>query len=452
MIRNFHVAVTVRVLLLAVSILLVVYLGLQLQLWINATLLLIVVAVQVWELIRYVERSNRDVARFLVGIRQDDFTQSFRANGRGGSHDELRRGMAEVIDVFRRVRSEREESFHYLSTVVQHVEIGLIAVAEDGAVELINPAAKRCLGVGQARHIRDIERHSAELAAAIGEIRPGGRLLLKMDRSTGTAELTLAATNVRIGDRSLKLISVHDIARELDERELEAWQQLAQILNHEIANSIAPIASLATTARDLLHDVESKQAADTGYRLDAGSFADLEEIVGTIAKRSQGLVRFTEEYRRLARLPHPRIRAVPLQGLLDRVKQLLLARPESGSLSVTSSVSPPELELMADAELLEQALLNIGLNAVQALQNQDDGAIELCARLGDGGRTVIQVSDNGPGISETALEKIFVPFFSTKEEGSGIGLSLARRIVKMHGGDIRVVASPGERTVFTLRF
>jgi nitrogen fixation/metabolism regulation signal transduction histidine kinase len=437
---------------MAANSLLIALAGLRLHLEISATLLLAVLAAQIWDLIRYVERSNREVASFLAAIRQDDFSQSYPADGRGGAHDALRRQMTEVVTVFRRVRSEREESFHYLRTLVRHVEIGLIVVADDGGVALLNPAAKRLLGVGAARHLREIEPHSAELATAIGEIPPGGRSLLKLDRDTGTAELTLAATNVRIGERSLKLISLHDIARELDERELEAWQQQAQVLNHEIANSIGPIASLATTARDLLHDLESEPGGDVRPRLESGPLSDLHEIVGAIARRSQGLVRFTEEYRRLTRLPRPRIREVRLRALLDGVKQLLLARPEIRSLRVTTGVDPPELELMADGELVEQALLNIGLNAVQALQGQEDGTIELRAGLGEGGRIVIRVADNGPGISEAALEKIFVPFFSTKAEGSGIGLSLARRIVKMHGGDIRVDAAPGERTVFSLRF
>ena len=451
-IRNFHLAVTTRALLMAANSLLLAFAGLRLHLEISATLLLAVLVAQVWDLIRYVERSNREVASFLAAIRQDDFSQSYPTDGRGGSHDALRRQMTTVVDVFRRVRSEREESFHYLRTLVRHVEIGLIVVADDGSVELINPAAKRLLGVGAARHIREVERHSSELAAAISEIPPRGRSLLKLDRDTGTAELTLAATEVRIGGRSLKLISLHDIARELDERELEAWQQQAQVLNHEIANSIGPIASLATTARGLLHDLESEPGGDIRPRLESDPLSDLHEIVGVIVRRSQGLVRFTEEYRRLTRLPRPRIREVRLRRLLDGVKQLLLARPEIGSLRVTIGVDPPELELMADGELVEQALLNIGLNAVQALQGQEDGTIELRAGLGEGGRIVIRVADNGPGISEAALGKVFVPFFSTKAEGSGIGLSLARRIVKMHGGDIRVDAAPGERTVFSLRF
>jgi nitrogen fixation/metabolism regulation signal transduction histidine kinase len=452
MFKRFHFAVTIRALLMAVNCLLIAFVGLRLHLVINAVMLSMLLAAQVWELIRYVERSNRDVARFLTGLRQDDLSQSFRDDDRGGSHGELRRELAEAIALFRKTRSEREEDFHYLSTAIKHVEIGLIAVTDEGDVELVNPAARRCLGIGAARHVREIARQSPEMAAAIENIRPGARSLLKLDRTAGIAELALAATKVRIGARSLKLISLHDIARELDKRELEAWQQLARILSHEIANSIAPIASLATTARDQLLDLETNRSDDADYRLNAESFADLNEMIATIAKRSEGLVRFIEEYRRLTRLPPPRIRVVGLQELLERVRKLLLARPDIGSSVVKADVIPPTLELMADGELVEQALLNIGINALQALHDQDEGTIELTARLGDGGRTLIRVSDNGPGISEAALSKVFVPFFSTRSEGSGIGLSLARQIVTMHGGDIGVVSPPGGRTTFTLRF
>lgn len=450
--RHFHIAVVTRAILLAATCLLLVYVTAHLHLKITAVLVAALLAIQVWGLIHYVEKSNRDVSRFLTGIQQDDFSQSFPDDGRNGSHRELQRALNEVTAEFRRVRAEREESFRYLNTIVTHIETGLVAVAKDGQVELINPAARRLLGMESVRSIGDLKRRSEPLAAAIESLRPGERSLLRLESDGGATELSLAATEVRIGGRGLKLIAAYDIARELDARELEAWGQLSKVLSHEIANSITPIASLAATATDLLSNVETGRAAGDNYSVNAATFGDLTEVVGTISQRSQGLVRFIEAYRRLTHLPPPSFRIVRLSDLLTRVKQLLLARPDAGSIRIECSVDPAGLELSADSDLVEQALINIGINSIEALRDRDDGVIELCARLGERGRVMIQVSDNGPGISQTAAEKVFVPFFSTKAGGSGIGLSLARQIARLHGGDITVASSPGGRTVFTLRF
>jgi len=449
--RSFRLAVAARTLLLVATCLLIVFAAAVLHLKITTVLLMVVLAIQVRDLIHYVERSNRDVTRFLTCVRQDDFTATFVDDGRGGSHAELRRELAEVLAAFRRIRAEREESFHYLNTIVQHIEVGLLAVTDDDVIELINPAARRLLGTGSVRALRDLERRSPGLAAAVSELRPGERSLLRLGRDLDGAELVMAATQLRIGSRSLKLISLHDIAQELDERELEAWQQMARVLSHEIANSIAPIASLAATARELLDELGVRDEGGDGDVPDTGPAADLVEVVDTIAQRSRGLVHFVDEYRRLTRLPTPKFRTVRLDGLLERVARLLMARPDAAGVRVSSRVQPDGLELTADPELVEQALLNIGINALQALQDHEGGRVEINAELGRGGRTVIRVSDNGPGISEGALGKIFVPFFTTKEGGSGIGLNLARQAIRLHGGDIGVGAGEGE-TTFTLRF
>jgi nitrogen fixation/metabolism regulation signal transduction histidine kinase len=422
------------------------------RLGITSAVVAVVLTFQVWNLIRYVERSNRDVRRFLDGVKEDDFSQSFADDGRGGTHKELRRALRDVLARFRRVRAEREESLRYLSTVITHVDTGLIAVTPDGKIELINPAARRVLDLGSARDLRDLARRSEPLAAAIEGLPPGQRMLLPLDRDGETAQLSIAATELKIRSRVLKLVSLRDISRELDARELAAWQQQGRVLSHEIVNSVTPVASLATTARELLDAVGAEKADGTGYRMDAETYSDLNDVVETIAERSQGLVRFVEAYRRLTRLPAPRFEVSPLSDLLLRVRQLLAARPDARSVRFAGSVEPDCLEITADVDLVEQALLNIGINAVQALQGRPDGVIELSGRLGPRGRVVVEVADNGPGISPAALEKVFVPFFTTREGGTGIGLSLARQIVRLHGGDITATSAPGERTVLTLRF
>ncbi|MEM7788914.1 MAG: HAMP domain-containing sensor histidine kinase, partial [Bacteroidota bacterium] len=214
-----------------------------------------------------------------------------------------------------------------------------------------------------------------------------------------------------------------------------AWQQLTRVLTHEITNSVAPIASLAGTARGLV---------DAGDRE-----ADVREALATIEKRSRGLVAFVDSYRTLARLPAPEARVTLAADLLGGVATLM--RASAPGVHIAVDVTPERLEVVADPDLVEQALVNLVLNAVEALDEQPDGRVVLRAYAGTGGRAVIEVEDNGPGLLPEVRERVFVPFFSTKAGGSGIGLSLSHRIARLHGGTLTVASEPDEQTVFTMR-
>jgi nitrogen fixation/metabolism regulation signal transduction histidine kinase len=449
--RNFHVAVVARTALLTGTCLALVYTAAVAKLEFTTVVIALVLAYQVWALIRYVEKCTRDVTRLLISIRQDDFSQSFPDDGRGGSHRALHRAMAEVLSEFNKVRAGREANFRYMNTIITHVETGLIGVGADGEIKLINPAAKRLLDAEPVHRLQDLARVRRPVADAIGELEPGGRSLVRFDRDGKTSHLSLAATEIRLADRVVKIVSLHDIGRELDERELETWRQLGRVLSHEIINSVTPIASLASSTRRMLGSAGCN--GQTGsYSIETDAYEDLENVMETIAKRSQGLVRFVEDYRRLTRLPKPVQQVIRLSDLLSRVEQLLLARPDTGSIRIETSVEPPSLELMADPDLVEQIIINIGANAIQALDGREDGLVEISGRMGERGAVVIEVADNGPGIADSAIGRVFTPFFTTKTGGTGIGLSLARQIMRLHGGDVGVTSVPNKRTVFTLHF
>jgi nitrogen fixation/metabolism regulation signal transduction histidine kinase len=449
--RNFHVSVLARVALLTGTCLALVYAAVVAKLGFSTVVVALVLSYQVWALIRYVEKCTRDVTRLLTSIRQDDFSQSFPDDGRGGSHRALHRAMRDVLLEFNNVRAGREASYRYLNTIVMHVETGLIGVNTDSEITLINPAAKRLLDTGPVHKLQDLARTRRPVADAIDGLEPGGRSLVRFVRDGKTRHVSLAATEIKLADGVVKIVSLHDIGRELDDRELETWRRMGRVLSHEIINSVTPIASLATSTHEMLGSA-GRDVASGSYTIGPDAFEDLERIVETIATRSEGLVRFVEDYRRLTRLPAPDRRLIRLSDLISRVEQLLLARPDAGSIRIETTVEPPSLELMADADLVEQTLINIGANAMQALDGRDDGLVEIEGRLGERGAVVIEVADNGPGIDESAIGRVFAPFFTTKTGGTGIGLSLARQIMRLHEGDIGVTSSPGERTVFALRF
>jgi nitrogen fixation/metabolism regulation signal transduction histidine kinase len=441
--KNFRLVCTVRTVVLAATLALSLYLIMQTRLYATAAISIAAVIYQIGTLIHYVDKSNRDLSRFLLSVKHTDFTSTFPDDGKEGSHRELRETFDSVLKELRQTRGEREEQYRYLQTVVQHIGIGLIAFDLSGHIDLVNSAAKRLLGVTSLRNINDLDRLSQGLSARLHGLTSGQRQLYKIELPGEILQVSIAATEFKLGQRAIKLVSFQNIASELAEREMEAWQQLVRVLTHEIMNSITPISSLASTSRQMLEN--GQVSGESGPE-------DLLNAVTTIEKRSQGLLHFVDAYRSLTRVPRPRFKIVRASDLLERIAQLAGSRPDASNVVITVDCQPPTLELTADPDLVEQVLINLTANAVQALDGQAGGEVQLLSRLSERGRVLILVRDNGPGISPEALESIFVPFYTTKKDGTGIGLSLSRQIMRLHKGEISVSSVPGEGAAFTLRF
>lgn len=394
-------------------------------------------------LVHYTEKTVRDLTHFLESVRYADFTQRFTSGGRGPPFEELRDAFEEVTDEFRRVRAEREEQVQYLEQIVQHLGVALIAYRDDGTVELMNGAARRLLQTGPIRNVEALGRVSPKLVDALERLGASEKAMIEADVEDRTLQLDVKVRRFRIRGEAHALASIQDLRNQLEEKEMEAWQELTSVLTHEIMNSVAPISSLASTAQRRLQHC-SDQNSD-------GEVDDIQEAVETIRRRSEGLVNFVDAYRSFTDIPSPTFEILNAADVLTNVRRLLTAQIDEERLSVDIGVKPPDLTLTADPDLIEQALLNLSLNAVQAVEDVEDAVIELRAYVDHQSRPVIQVEDNGPGIPDDVQERIFVPFFSTKENGSGIGLSLTRQIMRLHDGTISVNSESG-RTVFTLRF
>lgn len=399
---------------------------------------------QVSALARAVDRANRDLARFFQSVRYGDFTQAFRGRDPDRSFRELHAALAEVMGAFRKARAEKEEQALYLRTVVQHIGIGLVVFEPDGEVDLVNDAARRLFKLVQLKNIRNLEdRHPALVKTLLG-MKPRERALVKAEIGDEQLQLSLYATEFKLRGQEFRLVSIQDIRGELEEKEIEAWQKLIRVLTHEIMNSMTPISSLASTVQDLV-------AGAPKAEVDAEAAKDIQAALRTIQKRSEGLLHFVDGYRSLARISKPNLKLFPARDLFTNVNQLLGARLAERNVHLNVSSSPAAVELLADPDLLEQVLINLVLNGVDATVGREAPRVEIAASLDERGRPVIQVKDNGSGIVPENLDKVFVPFFSTKEGGSGIGLALSRQIMRLHNGSISVASKPGE-TVFTLRF
>lgn len=443
--RNFRLQCLLRVIFLGLTLALFAFLALQTALYATLALVGALIAYQTVSLIRYVEITNRQLTRFLQSIEYADLSQTFTGRRLGASFDALHAAFTEVTNAFRKVRAEREEQYRYLQTVVQHVGVGVVAFQPNGEVELMNTVARRLLGAGASiRNLAAMPADHGRLVETLMRLNPGEKTLEKV----GELQLSLHATEFKMQDRRLKLVTVQNIQSELEEKEMEAWQNLIRVLTHEIMNSVTPIASLASTANDLI----TANVKRDEQNAEDESMGDIRMALQTIQTRCEGLLHFVEAYRNLTRIPPPEFQIIPVAGMFERVAHLLQPQMADHDITLHISVEPNQLEITADPELIEQVLINLVMNAIQALDGRENATIRLQAGINEQGRVILQVRDNGPGILEDVQVKIFIPFFTTRQDGSGIGLSLSRQIMRLHRGAISVRSVPNEETTFTLRF
>jgi len=407
-----------------------------------------VALIQAGLVIRFVTRSNRELARFLGAIRYDDFSQSFSIGHLGGSFRELGGALEDVMRRLRGVRLSDEARRRYREALVEQVPVALLSIRDDGTVELVNSAARRLLDAPGTMTVDALDAYGAGFRRDIAQCRPGERTLTRTELDGVQRHLILSTTQITFGTRSERLTSLQDIQSELDTSELSAWQDMVRVLSHEILNSLTPIASLARTADEIVEELEER-----GPGGDPEPMVDLRDAVQTLARRSDGLLRFVKSYRQLAQMPPPSLRPIAVRAYFRRLERL--ARAEWSGRGVVLHVREPAggLELLADESLLDQAIINLLRNAADAAAGASaEPQVWLAGGVSERGRAVIEIADNGPGFADEIKDKIFLPFFTTKPDGSGIGLALARQIMLIHKGAITASARAGGGALFRLMF
>jgi nitrogen fixation/metabolism regulation signal transduction histidine kinase len=446
--RHFRLSVVVQVALIALVCVVAAYLIVATSYYATIALVVIVLSVQVASLLHYVQRTNRDLGRFLLMVEHSDFSQTFSAEQTTGSFRELASAFERVLQRFRETRTAKEEQASYLNTLVQHVPIAVIAADRSGHVDLFNNAARRLFGVAELRNLHDLETFGPDFANEILSLAPGQQQLLKVTRNNELLQLNASATELRMRGRDLTIVTLQDIRRELEARELTAWQNLIRVLTHEIMNSVTPISSLAVTAGELLADAQASSAPSAAE----AAVRDAKDAVDTIAQRGTGLVHFVESYRRLTHLPKPTLRSFSVAELFSHIRQLMARELQTRSIELSQSVDREVAQLTGDSELIEQAVINLVKNAIDAVSDAASPEIGMSAYIDPAGRPTIAVADNGQGMDEAVRENIFVPFYTTKREGTGVGLSVVQQIMRSHQGSVEVASAPGEGTEIRLVF
>lgn len=394
---------------------------------------------QVVSLYHYLNRVNRKLTLFLEAIRYEDFSIRFSADNKlGKSFSALNHQFNEVLEAFRQTRAEKEANLKYIDTIIQHISIGVFSFDTDGKIELINPAAFRLLGIYRLRYIDELKNVHPDLAGLLMQLPAGHKTLYATQNGQ---QLSIQAASVRLQGRLVKLISLQNIHAELQQKELEAWQNLTKILRHEIMNSVTPIVSLIGTMQDIVqYDlIATEDQSD--------AVVDLREALETIESRSKGIMNFVNAYRDYTTLPKPQFTTINLKQLIQSVSNLLLADLKAAGIHYRAHVSPENIEVHADETQLQMVLINLIKNAMDALDQTEQPRITVKGSF-NGQQVIIEITDNGPGIDPDAQEKIFIPFFTTKKTGSGIGLSLSQQIIQMHGGQLKLSSIPEKGTTF----
>ncbi|NML23677.1 HAMP domain-containing histidine kinase [Pseudoflavitalea sp. G-6-1-2] len=406
-----------------------------------------VIIAQLIDFYKLQRKAHDELKQFVESVHYRDFSRYFDVKHAPVELQPLRQGFNEINTTIKGITRERETQYQYLQKILELIDTGILMYREDdGTVMWMNEALKNLLQLPYLKTIHSLERRDKELYIQVEALRPG-------DSKIGTAHLDkapfkvlLSATAFQTDGVKYKLIAFQNVNEALDETESKAWQKLLSVMTHEIMNSIAPISSLAATLKGRLHEAANELSATPG------ALDDLELGIDTIKRRSEGLLKFAETYRNLNKITAPNLRKVYVRDLFENLYNLMLPTLLQKKIELEINLKDPDLMLDADTNLVEQVLINLVVNAMEAVKDKHEPHIILSGYLASNRKTVIRVSDNGSGMSEEVLEKIFIPFFSTKKSGSGIGLSLCKQIMMLHRGHIQVQSVEGEGTAFILQF
>jgi two-component system nitrogen regulation sensor histidine kinase NtrY len=444
---SYRIRVTFRLVLILLVGFSGIYLVLNTPYWMLVFWLGLVLVLLIMELIRFHERSAKGLREFLTSIQQEDFATLSTLDE---SDVELQQAYQMILEKFQDLRIQKEAHYHYLQRVIEHVDTALICLDHHQDVQLINRSAKELLQVSAIKDLRSLGKIDKALVNLIREIDSGQRQIIRLARHGKILNLSVRASAFTLEKDRYKIVSLNDIKTELEEQEVESWQKLVRVLTHEIMNSTIPITNMVGLARDFLVDEEGNPKIIPG--LEKTEIDDLVESLSTAENRSKGLVKFVQTTKDLARLPEPTISEISVDDLFSRLKGFFKNEIKQHRINLKVVLCKPGMMIKADLEMIEQVLINLIKNAIEAVKGREMPKIRLKADQSENKAVAISVSDNGPGIPEENLDKIFIPFYSTKKEGSGIGLSLSRQIMKLHRGRIDVETEPGAGTTFVLEF
>lgn len=391
-------------------------------------------------------QAQREVAQFTESVQYHDFSRRFNENQATGEWRSVRRSFNKVFDEVKNISIEKEKHYQYIHKILELVDTGIISFeSRSGEVVWINESLKKLLRIPNLKQVDALSKRHPELYGEIAAITPGNQAITSIGVDRSRLKILLSATVFDIDGKIFKVIAIQNVQEALDETESKAWQKLLSVLTHEIMNSVAPISSVAKTLNDLMMEVDSGEN-------DHLPVEDIRTGLDTIKRRSEGLLRFSETYRHLSKITSLNIDDVDVRELFNGLVQLMKPSMHQKKIALQVQLESDDVLLKADANLVEQVLINLVMNATEAVKDRQEAKILLAAKRDASGKMQLSVSDNGTGISPELMDSIFIPFFSTRKHGTGIGLSLCKQIMLLHKGSVQVKSIPGTGTTFILQF
>ncbi|AHW59497.1 Histidine kinase-, DNA gyrase B-, and HSP90-like ATPase [Draconibacterium orientale] len=447
--KSIYVNILIRVLLLLAGSLFLGWLIFHRQAYVFAIIPSLFILGVTINLIYFLNRINRRIFYFFDAIKNEDSTLRFPNNVNNKVINDLNQSLQKVNAQIQQIYLENRKQEQYFQALLEHAATGMFTFNEKGFILHSNNLARQLFDMDVLTHINQLDRIDPKLYQTIKEIQPTEQRLVTLHLKSGVIQLLIKSNSFISENNSLMLISVHDIKNQLDEKELESWRKLIRVMMHEIMNSITPVTSLSESL--------------AGYFYKNGAMVSPEDItvktiettirgLEVIREQGKGLINFVESYRKITRLPAPEKKVFQVKNLIDHIRILSSSFENAGRIEFSCNVTPSELELHADEKQISQVLINLVKNACQANEGNENAKIQIEATVNEAGRATISVTDNGPGISDELMDKIFIPFFTTKDNGSGIGLSISRQIMQLHGGSLKMSSVPEKYTSAVLEF
>lgn len=387
-----------------------------------------------WWQLRLYRHHTRQVLFMIDALENNDNSFHFPEEESTSDNREINRALNRVGHILYNVKADTAQQEKYYELILNCISTGLLILNDNGAVYQKNEEALRLLGLSVFTHVQQLSQVDAGLVEILSSCRPGDKLQTTFNNERETVNLSIRVSDITVRKEHLRILALNNINTELDDKEIDSWIGLTRVLTHEIMNSVTPITSLSDTLLSL---------ADTKDE-------EIRNGLQTISSTGKGLLSFVESYRRFTRIPVPEPSLFYIKAFIDRMVELAKHQNPDGNISFRTDISPADLILYADENLISQVIINLLKNAIQAIGDQPDGCISIHACCNEAEEVIIEVKNNGPAIPPEVAEHIFIPFFTTKEGGSGIGLSISRQIMRLSGGSITLL--PGKETRFILKF
>ena len=447
--KRYYINIVVRILLIVFTCLSLIPFILREERLFTTTSIIILLLLQILGLLHYINRFNREVANFFAALKTNDASFAFHDKRFPDVTEKIRNDITHVRNQIFNITKQKEIQQSYFKSVIENAQTGIIVFNKNGKIDVINKSALELIGIKNLEKIKDLEKMHIDLFKTLKTINPGDDKSILLKGKTKAIPIAIRATEFKQKHEVYKLISFQNIQSELDEKEIDAWHKLIRVLTHEINNTISPIASLANSLEKLY--VDETNIVIKKENLNDQIIGKTSEGLHIISQRGEGLIDFVNKYKSIASLKQMDFAQFKVAELFYNLELLMKSKLDEKNINLEIEIIPFDMELVADKKYLEQIFINLLKNSIEAIEHKK-GIIKLNAFRNENEKIILKIIDNGKGISEDLIDQIFIPFFTTKELGSGIGLSLARQIMHLHGGSISIQSKPNIETIFTLKF